>query len=96
MKRVLATVLLCSLATSAALAKPNGQGQGQGHDHSQGQSPVSNPGPDIVVNLPNTPAPFHANFHSPVSNVPEPESVALMIAGVAVVGAVAWRRRNRK
>ncbi|MDE2401299.1 MAG: PEP-CTERM sorting domain-containing protein [Burkholderiales bacterium] len=37
----------------------------------------------------------HGGWDSHVPCVPEPESVALMLAGLGVVGAAAWRRRNQ-
>jgi len=38
----------------------------------------------------------HANAHSVLSSVPEADVLAMLAAGVAVVGGLAIRRRNRK
>jgi len=81
----LATLVVSLLSTQAFAKPPENPGKGK--------SPVTNPGPDIVIDL-NTPASLNANFHSPVSNVPEPESAALVVAGLAVAGFMAWRRRK--
>jgi len=39
-------------------------------------------------------APDNANFTSTVAAVPEPQSYAMMLAGLGIVGAAAWRRRR--
>lgn len=78
--------LVVSLVSTQAFAKPP-------ENPGKGKSPVTQPGPDIVIDL-STPASINANFHSPVSNVPEPESAALAAAGLAMVGWLAWRRRK--
>lgn len=57
--------------------------------------PPDTPSPPLPTDvLLNTPAPGHANYHSPVSNVPEADTVALALAGAGVVGGVLWRRRK--
>lgn len=90
MKRLTPTMALLAILASGSVmaAKPADK---PGH----GQPPVTNPGPDLIVSLPDTPAPTRSNFHSPVSLVPEPESVAMALAGLGVVGFVAARRKKK-
>jgi hypothetical protein len=38
----------------------------------------------------------HANSHSVLSPVPEADALVMLVAGAAVVGGVALRRRNQK
>lgn len=89
MKFVIAAAVL-ALSSTAVLAN-NGKGQGQGQGPVQGSLMSS-----INVNsnaLDN--ANVNAAFNS-VTPVPEADTVAMLAAGVAVVGAVALRRRNKK
>lgn len=90
MKRLTPTMaLLAILASGSAMAAKPADKPGHGH------APVTNPGPDLIISLPDTPAPTRSNFHSPVSLVPEPESVAMALAGLGVVGFVAARRKKK-
>ena len=93
MKFVIAAAVL-ALSSTAVLAN-NGKGQGQGQG--QGQGPVQgslmssiNANGNALAN-----ANVNAAFNS-VTPVPEADTVAMLVAGVAVVGAVALRRRNKK
>ncbi|MFT3856498.1 MAG: PEP-CTERM sorting domain-containing protein [Aquabacterium sp.] len=89
MKKMLsAAVLLSALAAQAWAGGPRANpGNGQGNP------PVTNPGKDITVTIPG-PSNGVPNSNSPVHMVPEPESIALVVAGLAVVGVAAWRRRK--
>ena len=40
-------------------------------------------------------APAWAGQSLPLTTTPEPESLALVAAGLAIVGVVAWRRKKR-
>jgi hypothetical protein len=42
-----------------------------------------------------TAAPVYAGRELPITTTPEPATMALMAGGLALVGALAWRR-NRK
>jgi hypothetical protein len=48
---------------------------------------------DVLIN---TPAVVNANFHSPVSQVPEADAMIMALAGVGVVGGLLWRRRQTR
>ena len=64
-----------------------------GHDH--GHSPVFNPGRDIEIHLPDF-GQMYGNPHGSASCVPEPESVALLVGGLGVVGLMARRRQQNQ
>lgn len=89
MKFVIAAAVL-ALSSTAVLAN-NGKGQGQGQGPVQGSLMSSiNANGNALAN-----ANVNAAFNS-VTPVPEADTVAMLVAGVAVVGAVALRRRNKK
>ena len=88
MKAVVFAAVLAIGCASAWAGKPEGTpGKGPGTGGTTSSQHVND---NALLN-----ANDHASFKA-VSPVPEAESVVLAIAGVAVVGVAAWRRRNRK
>lgn len=82
MKFAIVAVVL-ALSSASALAEP-GKDKGQGP--SQGSFAAGSHANPIAIG--------NANSHSVLSTVPEADSVAMLLAGVAVVGALALRRRK--
>ena len=83
-----------ALSCSAALAAGQGQGQGQGN----GQDPNAAPahGSFTASSHANPMGIANSNANSVLSTVPEADTVAMLVAGVAVVGGLALRRRNKR
>lgn len=82
---IVAAVL--ALSSASALAEP-----GKDKDKDKGQGPSQ--GSFAAGSHANPIAIGNANSHSVLSTVPEADSVAMLLAGVAVVGALALRRRK--
>ncbi|WP_201748222.1 PEP-CTERM sorting domain-containing protein [Aquabacterium fontiphilum] len=85
MKFAIAAIVL-AVSSSAVLAN-NGQGKGP----AQGSLMSSIHANDNALLNANPNAAFKS-----VTAVPEADTIAMLVAGVAVVGAVALRRRNKK
>ena len=90
MKRILSLAVLVAFVASAP-AHAEGKKKGEYH-HEHG--PVVVPGYDFHVDVPDS-GEFHFKPHADVGNVPEPESLALVLAGLAVAGFVLHRRSQR-
>ena len=89
MKFAIAAAVLA--LSSASVFANNGQGQGGGNGPVQGSIMASIHANGNALGNANDNAVFNT-----VTAVPEADTIAMLVAGVAVVGAVALRRRNKK
>jgi len=80
---IVAAVL--ALSSASALAEP-GKDKDKGQGPSQGSFAAGSHANPMGIE--------HANSHSVLSTVPEADSMVMLLAGVAVVGALALRRRK--
>lgn len=78
-----------ALSSASVLADP-----GKGKDKDQGQGPAH--GSFVANSHANSMGIDHANSHSVLSPVPEADTIAMAVAGLAIVGGVALRRRKQK
>lgn len=88
MKFVIVAAVL-ALSSASVLADP-----GKGKDKDQGQGPAH--GSFVANSHANSMGIDHANSHSVLSPVPEADTIAMAVAGLAIVGGVALRRRKQK
>lgn len=88
MKFVVVAAVL-ALSSASVLADP-----GKGKDKDQGQGPAH--GSFVANSHANSMGIDHANSHSVLSPVPEADTIAMAVAGLAIVGGVALRRRKQK
>jgi len=90
MKFVVVAAVL-ALSSASVLADP---GKDKGKDKDQGQGPAH--GSFVANSHANSMGIDHANSHSVLSPVPEADTIAMAVAGLAIVGGVALRRRKQK
>ena len=84
------------VATASALSSSAAFAAGQGSSHAQDPNTAAAHGSFTASSNANPTGITNANVNSVLSPVPEADAVAMLAAGVAIVGAVALRRRNKK
>jgi len=96
MKRTMSFVLMAVLLSGSAFAA----GKSDSSHGNAGQSNAGGNGHGEQVSFEHfsTPGSEHASpYSAPIrSTVPEPETYALALAGLGVVGIAAWRRRRAR
>lgn len=97
MKRTMSFVLMAVLLSGSAFAagKSDNSRGNAGHGNNTGGN---GHGEQVSFEHFSTPGSEHASpYSAPIrSTVPEPETYALALAGLGVVGVAAWRRRRAR
>lgn len=84
------------VAASLALSCSTVLAAGQGSSHAQDPNVAAAQGSFAAGSHANPTGIANANPNSVLSPVPEADAMAMLAAGVAIVGALALRRRNKK
>ena len=88
------TLVAAALTLACSTAMAGGQGQGKGPQVDPNVAAAQ--GSFAAGSHANPTGIAHANPNSVLSPVPEADAVAMLVAGAAVVGGIALRRRNKK